>query len=96
MSGSELCSQAMKTREDFDEDMQVLWHIMDKGTKNNKKAVDVMLVKIRELNNGTFIGRAHTSAVLNCSRQFQAKTCWTQKSRTLPGSTIWTTSSCTD
>lgn len=46
----------MKTREDFDEDMQVLWHIMEKGAKNNKKSVDVMLVKIREINNGTFIG----------------------------------------
>ena len=46
----------MKTREDFDEDMQVLWHIMEKGARNNKKAVDVMLVKIREINNGTFIG----------------------------------------
>ena len=41
----------MKTREDYDEDMQVLWHIMEKGAKNNKKSVDVMLVKIRELNN---------------------------------------------
>ena len=50
-----LC-QAMKTREDYDEDMQVLWHIMEKGAKNNKKSVDVMLVKIRELNNGSFIG----------------------------------------
>ena len=49
--------EAMKTREDFDEDMQVLWHIMEKGAKNNKKSVDVMLVKIREINNGTFIGR---------------------------------------
>jgi hypothetical protein len=48
--------QAMKTREDYDEDMQVLWHIMEKGAKNNKKSVDVMLVKIRELNNGSFIG----------------------------------------
>ena len=46
----------MKTREDYDEDMQVLWHIMEKGAKNNKKSVDVMLVKIRELNNGSFIG----------------------------------------
>ena len=48
--------QAMNTREDYDEDMQVLWHIMEKGAKNNKKSVDVMLVKIRELNNGSFIG----------------------------------------
>ena len=48
--------KAMKTREDYDEDMQVLWHIMEKGAKNNKKSVDVMLVKIRELNNGSFIG----------------------------------------
>ena len=29
---------------------------MEKGARNNKKAVDVMLVKIREINNGTFIG----------------------------------------
>lgn len=49
-------AKAMKTREDYDEDMQVLWHIMEKGAKNNKKSVDVMLVKIREINNGTFIG----------------------------------------
>lgn len=53
----EKLNKAMKTREDFDEDMQVLWHIMERGARNNKKAVDVMLVKIRELNNGTFIGK---------------------------------------
>ncbi|CAE7724541.1 unnamed protein product [Symbiodinium sp. KB8] len=53
----EKLNKAMKTREDFDEDMQVLWHIMEKGAQNNKKAVDVMLVKIREINNGTFIGK---------------------------------------
>ncbi|CAE7895316.1 osm1 [Symbiodinium microadriaticum] len=53
----EKLNKAMKTREDFDEDMQVLWHIMERGAQNNKKAVDVMLVKIRELNNGTFIGK---------------------------------------
>mmetsp|Transcript_22115 Transcript_22115/g.41701 ORF Transcript_22115/g.41701 Transcript_22115/m.41701 type:complete len:259 (-) Transcript_22115:58-834(-) len=53
----EKLNKAMKTREDFDEDMQVLWHIMEKGARNNKKAVDVMLVKIREITNGTFIGK---------------------------------------
>mmetsp|Transcript_63648 Transcript_63648/g.103116 ORF Transcript_63648/g.103116 Transcript_63648/m.103116 type:complete len:229 (+) Transcript_63648:3-689(+) len=50
-------NKAMKTREDFDEDMQVLWHIMEKGARNNKKPLDVMLVKIRELTNNTFVGK---------------------------------------
>lgn len=53
----EKLNKAMKTREDFDEDMQALWHIMERGVKNNKKAVDVMLVKIREISNGTFVGK---------------------------------------
>eukprot|EP00930_Biecheleria_cincta_P029618 TRINITY_DN2057_c0_g2_i13.p1 TRINITY_DN2057_c0_g2~~TRINITY_DN2057_c0_g2_i13.p1 ORF type:complete len:160 (-),score=31.63 TRINITY_DN2057_c0_g2_i13:142-621(-) len=32
-------------------------HVTNMGTRNNKKPVDVMLVKIRELCNGTFIGK---------------------------------------
>eukprot|EP00933_Yihiella_yeosuensis_P080510 TRINITY_DN93953_c0_g1_i1.p1 TRINITY_DN93953_c0_g1~~TRINITY_DN93953_c0_g1_i1.p1 ORF type:complete len:362 (-),score=71.93 TRINITY_DN93953_c0_g1_i1:33-992(-) len=50
-------NKAMKTREDFDEDIQVLWLVMEKGVKKNKKPTDVMLVKIREISNGTFVGK---------------------------------------
>ena len=69
MKWTRVLNKAMKTREDYDEDMQVLWHIMDKGTKNNKKSVDVMLVKIRELNNGTFIGILPLAVVTLLLRQ---------------------------
>jgi len=53
----EKLNKAMKLREDYDEDMQVLWYIMERGAKLNKRPVDVMLVKIRELTNGTFVGK---------------------------------------
>mmetsp|Transcript_20977 Transcript_20977/g.37779 ORF Transcript_20977/g.37779 Transcript_20977/m.37779 type:complete len:219 (-) Transcript_20977:97-753(-) len=53
----EKLNKAMKLREDFDEDMQVLWYFMERGAQQNKRPVDVMLVKIRELTNGNFVGK---------------------------------------
>jgi len=48
---------ALLTREDFDLDMQALWMIMEKGVSKNKKATDIILVKIREIANGDFAGK---------------------------------------
>lgn len=48
---------AMQTREDFDEDMQALWEVMEKAQNAGRKPLDVMLVKIREIERGQFAGK---------------------------------------
>lgn len=53
----EKLNKAMKTREDFDEDIQALWEVMEKGSRQNRKPVDIILVKIREIEAGTFAGK---------------------------------------
>merc|ERR1719188_330605 len=50
-------NSALLTREDFDLDMQALWMVMEKGVSRHKKPIDVILVKIREIQNGDFAGK---------------------------------------
>mmetsp|Transcript_44577 Transcript_44577/g.96980 ORF Transcript_44577/g.96980 Transcript_44577/m.96980 type:complete len:254 (-) Transcript_44577:3-764(-) len=48
---------ALLTREDFDLDMQALWMIMEKSVAKNKRPLDVILVKMREIMKGDFPGK---------------------------------------
>mmetsp|Transcript_93177 Transcript_93177/g.199884 ORF Transcript_93177/g.199884 Transcript_93177/m.199884 type:complete len:261 (-) Transcript_93177:99-881(-) len=50
-------NKALNTREEFDSDMQALWMVMEKGVSANKKPMDIILVKIREIEKGEFAGK---------------------------------------
>merc|ERR1719401_1890190 len=47
----------MHKSDSFDEDMQALAAVMEKGVSLNKKPIDILLVKIREIERGTFCGK---------------------------------------
>mmetsp|Transcript_68815 Transcript_68815/g.149782 ORF Transcript_68815/g.149782 Transcript_68815/m.149782 type:complete len:253 (+) Transcript_68815:3-761(+) len=50
-------NEALKTREDFDDCIQALWEQMEKAQASNRKASDVLLIKLREIERGTFAGK---------------------------------------
>lgn len=48
---------ALQSRDDFDNDVQALWHVMETTQAKNGKCSDVMLVKCREIDRGIFGGK---------------------------------------
>lgn len=48
---------AMKDREDYDDDIQALYQVIERATAKGKKALEVMLTKIREIKAGRFAGK---------------------------------------
>merc|ERR1719162_2117611 len=48
---------AMLKREDYDDDIQALAHVMEKSQAAGKKSSDIMLIKIREIERGVFAGK---------------------------------------
>merc|ERR1719433_2139433 len=55
----ETCSKlhdAMKDREDYDEDIVALHKVMERATKGGKKPLEAMLTQIRSIRAGRFAG----------------------------------------
>merc|ERR1719491_913341 len=48
---------AMKSREDYDEDIQALHQVMERAVNKGKKPLDVMLTQIRAIKAGRFAGK---------------------------------------
>jgi len=48
---------AMKDREDFDEDIQALHKVMERATRDGKKPLEAMLTQIRAIKSGRFAGK---------------------------------------
>lgn len=48
---------AMKDREDFDEDIQALHKVMERATRDGKKPLEAMLTQIRAIKAGRFAGK---------------------------------------
>lgn len=48
---------AMKAREDYEEDLQVLHKLMERATRDGKKPLEVMLAQIRALKSDKFPGK---------------------------------------
>mmetsp|Transcript_44578 Transcript_44578/g.96983 ORF Transcript_44578/g.96983 Transcript_44578/m.96983 type:complete len:251 (-) Transcript_44578:3-755(-) len=54
---SKKLNDALLAKDDFDENMQALWMIMEKSVAKNKRPLDVILVKMREIMKGDFPGK---------------------------------------
>merc|ERR1719221_602802 len=48
---------AMKDREEFDEDVQALYKVMERATRDGKKPLEAMLTQIRAIKSGRFAGK---------------------------------------
>merc|ERR1719433_2696904 len=48
---------AMKDREEFDEDVQALYKVMERATRGGKKPLEAMLTQIRAIKAGRFAGK---------------------------------------
>merc|ERR1719512_706852 len=48
---------AMKSREDYDEDIQALHQVMERAVNKGKKPLEVMLTQIRAIKAGRFAGK---------------------------------------
>jgi len=56
----QVCRQlhnAMTQREDYDDDIQALYQVMERATQKGKKPLEIMLAKIREIKAGRFAGK---------------------------------------
>merc|ERR1740121_3317738 len=49
--------EAMKSREDYDEDMQALHQVMERAVNKGKKPLEIMLTQIRAIRSGKFAGK---------------------------------------
>merc|ERR1740121_826277 len=49
--------EAMKSREDYDEDIQALHQVMERAVNKGKKPLEVMLTQIRAIKAGRFAGK---------------------------------------